>query len=138
MPQLKSTDFSVLIQPSYGPTLTSIHDYTALTIGVFVCNLLSLLFTTLSRFAIAFLPRSKHLSTPGLQLPCMCAQMLQSCLILCDLVDYSPPASSVQGIHQARYWSGLPCPPVGNLPHPGVEPVSPAFLVLQAGGFFTH
>ena len=61
MLQFKSTDFSVLIQPSYGPTLTSIHDYIALTIGVFVCNVLSLLFTTLSRFAIAFLPSSKRL-----------------------------------------------------------------------------
>ena len=30
-----------------------------------------------------------------------------------------------------QYWSGLPCPPPGDLPHPGIEPVSPA------GGFFT-
>ena len=28
-----------------------------------------------------------------------------------------------------EYWSGLPFPPPGNLPHPGVEPRSPA---LQA------
>ena len=27
------------------------------------------------------------------------------------------------------YWSGLPCPPPGDLPHPGMEPRSPA---LQA------
>ena len=33
----------------------------ALTIWVFVSNVMSLLFSTLSRFAIAFLPRSKHL-----------------------------------------------------------------------------
>ena len=32
-----------------------------------------------------------------------------------------------------EYWSGLPFPSPGNLPRPGVEPVSPAL----AGGFFT-
>ena len=26
------------------------------------------------------------------------------------------------GILQARYWSGLPCPPPGNLPNPGIDP----------------
>ena len=25
-----------------------------------------------------------------------------------------------------EYWSGLPCPPPGDLPHPGIEPGSPA------------
>jgi len=30
-----------------------------------------------------------------------------------------------------EYWSGLPCPPPGNLPHPGLEPVSPVALALQ-------
>ena len=33
----------------------------ALTIGTFVGKVMSLLFNTLSRFVIAFLPRSKHL-----------------------------------------------------------------------------
>ena len=31
-----------------------------------------------------------------------CAQLLQSCLILCDSTDYSPPGSSVCGTFQAR------------------------------------
>ena len=30
-------------------------------------------------------------------------------------------------------WSELTCPPPGNVPHPGIKPVSPAL----AGGFFT-
>ena len=36
------------------------------------------------------------------------------------------------GILQARYWSGLPCPHPGDLPHPGTEPVSPVAPALQA------
>ena len=32
----------------------------------------------------------------------VCAKWLQSCLTLCDLVDCSPPDSSVHGILQAR------------------------------------
>ena len=48
----------------YGPTLTSIHDYwktVALTIQNFVGKVISLVFSMLSKFVIAFLPRSKSL-----------------------------------------------------------------------------
>ena len=38
----------------------------------------------------------------------------QLCLTLCDLVDCSPPGSSVHGILQARYWSGLAFPSPDN------------------------
>ena len=31
-----------------------------------------------------------------------------------------------------EYWSGLPCPSPGDLPDPGVEPVSPKASALQA------
>ena len=34
------------------------------------------------------------------------------------------------------FWSGLPCPPSGDLPGPGIEPVSLVSPAL-AGGFFT-
>ena len=30
-----------------------------------------------------------------------------------------------------EYWSGLPCPPPGDLPNPGVEPTSPVAPGLQ-------
>ena len=33
------------------------------------------------------------------------------------------------GLSRQEYWSGLPCPPPGDLPDPGIEPRSPA---LQA------
>ena len=36
---------------------------------------------------------------------------LPSCPTLYDPIDSSPPGSSVPGILQARYWSGLPFPP---------------------------
>ena len=35
-----------------------------------------------------------------------------------------------------EYWSGLPFPSPGDLPNPGIEPVSLASPAL-AGGFFT-
>ena len=61
--QFKSINSSML-SLLYAPTLTSIHDTgktIALTIWTFVIRVMSLLFNTLSRFVIAFLPRSKHL-----------------------------------------------------------------------------
>ena len=48
---------------------------------------------------------------------------------LCDLMGWSPPASSVLEISQQEYWSGLPFPSPGNLLDPGIEPRSSA---LQA------
>ena len=56
----------------------------------------------------------------------------QSCPILCNLTDCSPPGSSAHGI----YWSGLPFPTPGDLPDPGIEPLALASPAL-AGGFFT-
>ena len=52
----------------------------------------------------------------------------QSCLTLCNPVDYSPPGSSVHGIQQEQ-WSGQPFSSPGDLPDPRIEPRSPA---LQA------
>jgi len=56
----------------YGPTLTSVNDYgktIALTIRTFVDKVMSLLFNMLSRFVIAFLPRSQCLLISRLQSP---------------------------------------------------------------------
>ena len=55
---------------------------------------------------------------------------------LCNSVDHNPPGSSVRGILQQGYWSGLPYPPPGDLPHPAIKP---AFLrsPVLAGRFFT-
>ena len=40
------------------------------------------------------------------------------------------------GFSRQEYWSGLPCPPPGDLPDPGIEPPSLTSPV-PAGGFFT-
>ena len=39
------------------------------------------------------------------------------------------------GFSRHEYWRGLPCPPPGDLPNPGIEPASLISPVL-AGGFF--
>ena len=62
--------------------------------------------------------------------------LLQSCLTLCDPVDYSLSGSSIHGFSRQEYWSGLPCPPSGDLPDPGIEPASLTSPSL-ADGFFT-
>ena len=38
------------------------------------------------------------------------------------------------GFSRQEYWSGLPFPPPGDLPNPGIEPVSPA-SPAWGGGF---
>ena len=40
------------------------------------------------------------------------------------------------GFSRQEYWSGLPFPPLGNLPDPGIKPMSPVSPAL-AGEFFT-
>ena len=60
----------------------------------------------------------------------MHAKLLQSCPTLCNPTDCNPPGSSVHGI-LPEYWGGLPFPPPGDLPHPGIKPESPVSPALQ-------
>ena len=48
----------------------------------------------------------------------------------------SPADFSVHGMSQQEYWSGLPFLPPGDLPNPGLKPMSPVVPAL-AGTFFT-
>ena len=60
----------------------------------------------------------------------------QLCPTLWDPMNCSLPCSSVHEFSRLEYWSGLPFPPPGDLPDPGIKlmfPVSPAL----AGRFFT-
>ena len=34
-------------------------------------------------------------------------------------------------VTREEYWSGLPCPPPGDHPNPGIKPTSPAAPALQ-------
>ena len=65
--------------------------------------------------------------------------LLFSCQVVsssCDPMDCSPPGSSVHGTIPARILKWLPFPPSGDLPDPGIKPLSPAALAPE-GGFST-
>ena len=51
-------------------------------------------------------------------------------------MDCSPQAPLSMGFSRREYWSGLLCPPPGDLPDPEIEPVSLMSPILT-GGFFT-
>ena len=62
-----------------------------------------------------------------------CCLVAQSCLTLQPHRTVAPQAPLSMGFSRQEYWSGLPFPPPGDLPHPGVQSASSAL----AGGFFT-
>ena len=57
-------------------------------------------------------------------------------LLFATLWTVACQAPLSMGFSRQEYWSGLPCPPPGDLPDPGIELTSPASLAL-AGGLFT-
>ena len=68
----------------------------------------------------------------------------ESCLRACSITSvmsksFATPWTAVHqaylsmGLTREEYWSGLPFPPPGDLPDPGIKPVSPAL----AGRFLT-
>ena len=64
------------------------------------------------------------------------AVSLQSHPTLCTLWTVAHQASLSIGFSRQEYWSGLLCPPPGDPPDPGMEPVSLMSPAL-AGGFST-
>ena len=65
----------------------------------------------------------------------VCAKLLHSCPALCDPMGVARQAPLLMGFPRQEYWSGLPCPPPGDLPNPGIEPMSP---VLQMDSLTTE
>ena len=104
----------------------------ALTRQTFVGKVMSLLFNMLSRLVITFLPRRKRLLISWLQSPSaviLKVLVAQSCLTLCNPLAVALQAPLSMGFPRQEYWSGLPFPPPGDLPNPGIE------LSCVAGGF---
>ena len=57
------------------------------------------------------------------------AKSLQSYLTLCDPIDSSPPGSSVPGILQAEYWSGVSLPSPQQSPSAAPQKVSLIYII---------
>ena len=65
---------------------------------------------------------------------------MHACMLSCfnyepffaTLWTVAPQSPLSMGFSRQEYWSVLPCPPPGDLPHPGIEPVSPMAPALQA------
>ena len=53
----------------------------------------------------------------------------QSCLLFSTPWTATQQAPLSMGFSRQEYWSGLPCPPPGHLPNPGIEPKFPALQV---------
>ena len=55
---------------------------------------------------------------------CKCAKLLQLCPTLWDPQPVARQAPLSMGFSRQEYWSGLPLPPPGDLPEPGIEHAS--------------
>ena len=67
---------------------------------------------------------------------CVCATALSRVQLFATPRTVARQTSLSMGFSRQVYWSGLPHPPPGDLPYPGIEP---EFFLSQAlaGGFFT-
>ena len=59
------------------------------------------------------------------QVSCLCSVVSDS---ETQWTIYSLPGSYPWNFPGKKYWSGLPFPPPGDLPHPGIKPGSPALV----------
>ena len=67
-----------------------------------------------------------------------CMLNLFSCVqLFVTLWTVTHKTSLSMGFSRQKYWSGLPCPPPGDLPHPGIKPTSPSSPALAARFFTT-
>ena len=68
-----------------------------------------------------------------------CCLGAKLCLMFCDPVNCGPPGLSVHGMSQTRKLEWVSFPSPGNLPDPGIKPMSPILQVVSAiaGRFFT-
>ena len=64
---------------------------------------------------------------------CVCAQLLSPVRLFASPWTVAHQAALSMEFSRQEHWSGLPFPPPGDLPDPGIETPFPAL----AGGFFT-
>ena len=69
-----------------------------------------------------------------LPLACACCSRFCHVQLYADPGTVAHQAPPSMGFFRKEYWSGLPCPPLGDLPDPGIEPMSPALV----SGFFPN
>ena len=69
-----------------------------------------------------------------IMLDCACMLNHFSHVWLCDPTDSRPPGFSM-GFSRQGYRSGLPCPPPGDLPNPGIESTPLTTPALQGDSF---
>ena len=60
---------------------------------------------------------------------CSCFSRVRLCATSWTVAHQAPLP---MGFSREEYWSGLPFPPPGDLPNPGIKPVSPVASALQA------
>ena len=60
---------------------------------------------------------------------CCCCLVTKPCLTLCDLRNWAHQTPLSMGFIRQEYWSGLPFPPLGDLPDPGIKPESPVSCI---------
>ena len=65
----------------------------------------------------------------GSRIVCVHVKLLSRVRLFATLWTVARQAPLSMGFSRQEYWSGLPFPPPGDLPNPGIEPGSPA---LQA------
>ena len=66
----------------------------------------------------------------------ICAQLSSHVQLSATPGTVAHQAPLSMGFSQQEYWSGVPFPPLGDLPDPGIKFMSPVAPALT-GGFFT-
>ena len=69
---------------------------------------------------------------------CVCAQSLSRDQLCATLWTIALQAPLSTGFSRNEYWSGLLFPTPGDLPDPGIKPMSPVSPALAAGFFTTE
>ena len=92
------------------------------------------------KYSLGILPNSDSAWCPApnwdMQFTFFLCAYAQLYVTLCNPMNGAHQASLSMGVSRQEYWSELPCPPPGDLPHPGIKPASLRSPAL-AGRFFT-